>query len=81
MIKPKQLKCSFCYKKESQVRKLVAGPHVYICDQCCAIASHIMSNESPSAAPAVEPTLWQKFCRWLGSLLHYQNQATFVDPC
>jgi len=81
MIKLKQLKCSFCYKKESQVRKLVAGPHVYICDECCTIASRIMSNESPSEVPAVEPTLWQKFCRWLGFLLHYKNQATFVDPC
>ena len=81
MLKLRQLKCSFCYKKESQVRKLVAGPHVYICDECCTIASRIMSNESPSEVPAVEPTLWQKFCRWLGSLLHYKNQATFVDPC
>ena len=81
MIKLKQLRCSFCYKKESQVRKLVAGPHVYICDECCTIASRIMSNESPSEVSAVAPTLWQKFGRWLGSLLHYKNQATFVDPC
>ena len=78
MIKLKQLKCSFCYKKESQVRKLVAGPHVYICDECCSIASRIMSNDAPPHAPAVEPTVWQKLYRWL---LHNKNQATFVDPC
>ena len=29
-----QLKCSFCGKTQDQVRKLVAGPGVYICDEC-----------------------------------------------
>ena len=29
-----QLKCSFCGKSQEQVRKLVAGPGVYICDEC-----------------------------------------------
>ena len=29
-----QLKCSFCGKTQEQVRKLVAGPGVYICDEC-----------------------------------------------
>ena len=59
MIKLKQLKCSFCYKKESQVRKLVAGPHVYICDECCTIASRIMSDSSGEASSS-KPTVWQK---------------------
>ena len=30
----KQLKCSFCGKSQEQVRKLIAGPNVYICDEC-----------------------------------------------
>ena len=30
----KQLKCSFCGKSQEQVRRLVAGPNVYICDEC-----------------------------------------------
>ena len=30
----KQLKCSFCGKPQSQVNRLVAGPGVYICDDC-----------------------------------------------
>lgn len=81
MVKLRQLRCSFCYKKESQVNKLVAGPDVYICDECCAIASQIMSNEPPRDLPIVEPTLWQKLRRWVGSLWHHKNQATFVDPC
>jgi ATP-dependent protease Clp ATPase subunit len=36
------LKCSFCRKSEDQVQKLVAGPDVYICDECVAVASRIM---------------------------------------
>jgi len=59
MPKLRQLKCSFCYKKESQVRKLVAGPRVYICDECCAIANRIMSDSAGEALP-VKPTVWQK---------------------
>ena len=30
----KQLRCSFCGKPQSQVKRLVAGPGVYICDEC-----------------------------------------------
>ena len=81
MIKLKQLRCSFCYKKESQVRKLVAGPRVYICDECCTIATRIMSDEPRSHVLVVEPTLWQKISRWLGSLMHYKHRVTFIDPC
>ena len=36
------LKCSFCQKTEDQVEKLVAGPGVYICNECVAIASRLM---------------------------------------
>jgi len=59
MLKLRQLKCSFCYKKESQVHKLVAGPRVYICDECCTIASRIMSDSSRDA-PSSKPTVWQE---------------------
>ena len=59
MLKLRQLRCSFCDKKESQVRKLVAGPRVYICDECCAIASRIMSDPS-SETPSAKPTVWQR---------------------
>ena len=33
----KQLRCSFCGKPQSQVSRLVAGPGVYICDECIHI--------------------------------------------
>jgi len=36
------LRCSFCKKSEDQVAKLVAGPDVYICDECVVIAARLM---------------------------------------
>jgi ATP-dependent Clp protease ATP-binding subunit ClpX len=39
------LACSFCGKDESKVTKLVAGPNVYICDSCVAIADAIMRSD------------------------------------
>ena len=39
------LKCSFCGKPQEQVRKLVAGPGVYICDECIDLCSEIVEEE------------------------------------
>lgn len=39
------LKCSFCGKGQDQVRKLVAGPGVYICDECIELCSEIVEEE------------------------------------
>jgi len=40
-----QLKCSFCGKSQDQVRKLVAGPGVYICDECIDLCTEIVEEE------------------------------------
>ena len=40
-----QLKCSFCGKMQDQVRKLVAGPGVYICDECIELCNEIVEEE------------------------------------
>lgn len=40
-----QLKCSFCGKLQEQVRKLVAGPGVYICDECIELCNEIIAEE------------------------------------
>lgn len=40
-----QLKCSFCGKSQEQVRKLVAGPGVYICDECIDLCTEIVEEE------------------------------------
>lgn len=41
----KQLKCSFCGKTQEQVRKLIAGPNVYICDECIELCADIIDEE------------------------------------
>jgi ATP-dependent protease Clp ATPase subunit len=42
----RKLACSFCGKRDFEVEKLVAGPRVYICDTCVALASQIMQSGS-----------------------------------
>jgi len=41
----KQLRCSFCGKTQEQVKKLVAGPGVYICDECVSLCSDIIEDD------------------------------------
>ena len=52
----KQLKCSFCGKPQTQVNRLVAGPGVYICDDCIHICMDILNeniqDEGEQAATA-----------------------------
>ncbi len=58
------LKCSFCGKSQEQVRKLIAGPGVYICDECVDLCNEILDEELFNQAPpqttakrgAAEPT-------------------------
>ncbi len=48
------LKCSFCGKSQKQVRKLIAGPGVYICDECIDLCNEIIEEELGEAASSVE---------------------------
>ena len=41
----KELTCSFCGKPQSQVRRLIAGPDVYICDECIRLCGEIIEEE------------------------------------
>ncbi len=42
---PESLKCSFCGKSQRHVRKLIAGPGVYICDECIELCNDIVEDE------------------------------------
>ena len=42
----KDLRCSFCGKSQRQVKKLIAGPSAYICDECIALCADIVAEES-----------------------------------
>ena len=48
------LKCSFCGKTQDQVTRLIAGPGVYICDQCVELCSEIMEDEMTQKAEQVD---------------------------
>jgi ATP-dependent Clp protease ATP-binding subunit ClpX len=50
----KQLKCSFCGKTQEQVKRLVAGPGVYICDECIELCSEIIEEEFEEAKAETE---------------------------
>lgn len=54
------LKCSFCGKNQKQVRKLIAGPNIYICDECIELCNEILDEElaeiTEIAAPFELPT-------------------------
>jgi len=54
MFGRRRLACSFCGKGEADVAKLVAGPRVFICDQCVNAASQIMGEDS-NPPPSQEP--------------------------
>ena len=45
----KQLRCSFCGKTQDQVKRLIAGPNVYICDECIELCSEIIEEELEGA--------------------------------
>ena len=44
------LKCSFCGKTQNDVKKLIAGPNVYICDECIGLCNEIMHEEMDSTS-------------------------------
>ena len=56
------LQCSFCGKSQKEVKKLIAGPTVYICDECIALCNDIIEEEVdrddalPSGAPLPKPS-------------------------
>lgn len=44
-VNDKQIKCSFCGKSQEQVRRLIAGPDVYICDECIELCHNIVDDD------------------------------------
>lgn len=76
-----ELFCSFCYKSRQEVKKLIAGENVYICDECISLCSEIIAEEEakeagehglgiPEALPSVQDLLSQLDAQIVG-----QNHA------
>ena len=55
----KLLRCSFCNKTQDQVRKLIAGPNAYICDECAQICAEIV-DDAPAEPGAADSTNFLK---------------------
>jgi ATP-dependent Clp protease ATP-binding subunit ClpX len=73
------LRCSFCNKTEEQVAKLVAGPRVYICDECVAIATRIMQDDSSN--PAARQTRRLGFLRRVWERITSRGNVRFdIQP-
>ncbi|MBP6902148.1 MAG: ATP-dependent Clp protease ATP-binding subunit ClpX [Burkholderiaceae bacterium] len=50
----KVLYCSFCGKSQHEVKKLIAGPSVFICDECIELCNDIIRDEAPAEGPAAK---------------------------
>jgi ATP-dependent Clp protease ATP-binding subunit ClpX len=46
----KTLFCSFCGKSQHEVKKLIAGPSVFVCDECIELCNEIIRDELPAVA-------------------------------
>jgi ATP-dependent Clp protease ATP-binding subunit ClpX len=51
------LSCSFCGKSQNDVRKLIAGPGVYVCNECIDICNEIINDDEQQASVSVRTTL------------------------
>ena len=45
----KPFHCSFCGKSQNEVKKLIAGPSVYVCDECITLCNDIIREEAEAA--------------------------------
>ncbi len=46
-----KVRCSFCGKSQDEIRKLIAGPNVYICDECIDLSNETLEREVESVSP------------------------------
>ncbi|HUL77740.1 MAG TPA: ATP-dependent Clp protease ATP-binding subunit ClpX [Vicinamibacteria bacterium] len=71
------LRCSFCNKDQNDVRKLIAGPTVFICDECVDVCNDIIADDRRAEGRAVRPGLPtpQEVKKFLDEYVIGQEQA------
>ena len=67
--------CSFCGKNQSEVRKLIAGPAVYICDECIQLCSEIIEEESEKDSTDTEQVMVPKEIKGHEAQQHDQSKC------
>jgi hypothetical protein len=80
---PRSLKCSFCRRKDTEVAKLVAGPRVYICDRCVAIAAQLMEGPpvDERRSSAIRPTFTRRLVERTRSAGRWFQKRCGEVPC
>ena len=58
--------CSFCGKTQNEVRKLIAGPSVLICDECVSVVQKLQDGHLTDASFAMVTTSGERFCDFCG---------------
>ncbi len=73
--------CSFCGREQRQLRKLVAGPGVYICDPCIMAAVGVSASGRPAKDPTLQPVAatTELFCSFCGKT-RVQVQSLVAAP-
>lgn len=69
----KNIRCSFCGKHQSQVKRIIAGPNAYICNECIELCVSILNDEmkqgknpvDPGAGGTANPEGYQRLYGWL----------------
>lgn len=69
---PAKIFCSFCGKSQDEVRKIIAGPSVYICDECIDLCNDILAEDTDAAdttvsheeKPHLKPIITERPAPW-----------------
>ncbi len=77
----KGINCSFCGKADNQVRKIIAGPSVFICDQCIDLCNTVIEAEN---IPEAKNKAWCSLCRQIGDsseMLDLESRGNICQEC
>ena len=84
-------RCSFCRKSQHEVKKLIAGPDVHICDECVGLCKDILAEDSardeaspsgqpgPSPPPAPNSERLLQICRALSTAAHTMRRIWIIE--
>jgi len=74
-------RCSFCGKTSVEVKKLVAGPGVYICDGCVALCGEMIAEEDPLDTPRLPTDAPPEVVlMWLRGVAGLSKQSSMTSP-